>query len=113
VVGQFPENEPEAAEVVDGGKLIADFVFAEKRLVVEHVEFEGGDAAETPAGDGEGANELLFENADGLIVCLVGIEEGFEVFLGFTFEGVELRGEAVLEGVAGGAGFAFGSGGSL
>lgn len=51
------------------GKLFVDVFFGEDRLVIEHVEFESGDAAETPAGDGQGADKLPFEEANGLIVA--------------------------------------------
>jgi hypothetical protein len=99
VIGEFAENEPKAAGVVDLREVFVDLFFAEDHLVVKHVGFEGGDAAEAPAGDGQGANEFVFENAGGLIVGLVGIEEGVEVFLGFAGEGLELGGQAVFEGV--------------
>jgi hypothetical protein len=87
--------------------------FAENYLVVEHVEFEGGDAAETPAGEGEGVDQVLFDGAGGLIEGQVVFEECLEVFLGFAGEDGEGRGEAVFQGVLGGAGFALGRGGSF
>jgi len=37
------------------------------QLVLKNVGFEGGDAAEAPAGGGEGVNEFIFERADGVI----------------------------------------------
>ncbi|HEV1288116.1 MAG TPA: hypothetical protein VNU44_22510 [Bryobacteraceae bacterium] len=109
MVGQFAENEPKAAGVVDVGKVLVDFFFAEDRLVFEDVGFERRDAAEAPAGGGQGLDEILFESADRLILLHMGIEKGVEVFLGFTGKGFELGGEAVFEGVLGGSGLAFGS----
>ena len=56
MVGQFAENEPKAAGVVDLGKVVVDFFFAENRLVVEDVEFEstgcGGGASGWRPGSG-------------------------------------------------------------
>ncbi|HEV1285992.1 MAG TPA: hypothetical protein VNU44_11785 [Bryobacteraceae bacterium] len=62
---------------------------------------------------GQGVDQILFRGAHGLIEIFVGLQEGGEVFLGFAGEGVELGGEAVLDGVLGGAGFAFGRDGSF
>jgi hypothetical protein len=109
VVGQRAESEPEAA---------ADRRFsrpADRSILieVEDIGFEGGDAAETPAGDGQSVYEFLFNIARGLILGEVRFEERVEVLQGFVGEDVEAGGEAVFAGVLGGAGLALGCGWSL
>ncbi len=55
-VGQIAENEPEAAEVAGVGKILIEVFSGEIEFVVEDTGFEDGDAAETPAGYGQGAD---------------------------------------------------------
>jgi hypothetical protein len=73
-------------------KVILDVFFAENRFVFEHVGFESGDAAETPADVGQSMDEVLLGGAGGFIEAFVVGAEGVEVFLGFAGEGVELGG---------------------
>jgi len=95
------------------GEFLLDFFLGLDELVIEDVEFEGGDAAETPEGAGQSVDQLGFDIADGLILSQVSFEEGVKFFLGFARQGFELGGEAVFESVLGGAGFAFRRSGSF
>ena len=111
-VGELAENEPKAADVVNVVELFVDFLFGKDALVVEDGGFHVGDAAEAPAGDGEGADQVAFDTADGLVEVFVVGEEFVEAGLGFVGKGVEGGAESVLAGVLGGTGFAFGGDGS-
>jgi hypothetical protein len=80
--------------------------------VVEQVRFEGGDATEAPAGNGESVNEIRFDGAGGLILGEVGLEECVEVLLGFAGQRVEFSGQPVFAGILRGSGFALGGDGA-
>ena len=81
-------------------------------VVEEEVGFDGGEAAEAPAGDGEGFDEFGGEGRGGREVGEVGGEEGSVVVGGFGGEEDLFGVEAVFEGVLGGAGEARGRGGA-
>jgi hypothetical protein len=109
VVGQRTESEPEAA----GDRRLSRPAHRSIFLEVEDVGFERGDAAETPAGDGQSVHEILFDRAGGLILGEVRFEQSVEVLLGFIGEDVEAGGQAVFAGVLRGSGLALGGGGSF
>jgi len=106
--GELVEHEAEAAGVVDFRELLGDLLFGEGEFVDENGGFEVGDAAEAPAEDGEGADELAFEGGGGAVGVLKRGEEGVEDGLVLVGEGLEGGAESVLAGVLRGAGFAFG-----
>jgi hypothetical protein len=64
MVGQRAKSEPEAAGARRFTIPVHRCIFVE----VEDVGFERGDAAETPAGDGQSVDEFLFNIARGLIL---------------------------------------------
>jgi hypothetical protein len=69
-----------------------------------------GEAAAAPLGEGEVPGELGFHGADGVEVGGEGVAEGFPGFQGLVFQDDGIGGgEAVLDGVDGGAGFAGGA----
>jgi hypothetical protein len=109
LVDQRAESEAEAAALCRCSKPVQRFIFLE----VEEVGFERGNAAETPAGDGQDVHEILFHIAGGLILGEVRFEERVEVLHGFIGEDVEAGGQAVPAGVLGGSGLALRCGGSL
>lgn len=55
-VGQAAEDPGETAIVVDGFEFVFEVGLGEHELVIEQVGFEIGDAAEAPAGDGDGVD---------------------------------------------------------
>jgi hypothetical protein len=111
-VGLILENESQAAQVGDGFEFLVDFFLGEGEFVFEQAGFERGYAAEAPAGEGHGLDQVHFDSIGGLVGVLVGLEEAGEVLFGFAGEDDGLGGHAVLEGVAGGVYFALRSDGA-
>ena len=112
-VGEVAEGEGYTVLVFDSFELPGKTDAGLLHFVFEHAGFDRADAAEAPAGDGEGLNELGFDGVGGVIAVEVGVEEGLEVLFGFGGEGREVGGESVAEGVLGGFGFAFGGFGAV
>lgn len=124
VVGEFLEGVGEA--VVVAGLLahltefVCDVFGAAHDFVVEESGFDGLQAAETPAGGGQGVNQLRLDAGSGSEVREVGIEEELVVFagLGGEHDGCGRRagglggGESVAGAVTGGLGAACGGDGS-
>lgn len=81
-------------------------------MSAEQAGFDGGDAAEAPAGGCEDFDEFGFEGGGGLELGEECGPEGGEFFGGFGGEEDSFGVEAVLEGILGGAGFAGGGGGA-
>jgi hypothetical protein len=105
------KNESQAAQVGDGVKLLVDFFLAEGEFVFEQAGFERGDAAEAPAGERHGLDQVHFDYVDRLVGVEVGLAEFGEVLFGLAGDD-EVGGHAVLEGVAGGVLFALRSDGA-
>jgi len=57
-----------------------------QHFVGQKVGFDGTDAAQAPAGDGHGLDQLHFDAGLGIELVLVGIEEKLEVFGGLVGE---------------------------
>ena len=94
--------------------LFVDIEFEERHLCVEEGGFDGGEADLTPFNGGELVDEGLFDVVERAVGGAVAVEVGME--RGDVFDGeddVDGGGEAVFEGVGGGAGFAFGGGGAF
>ena len=83
-------------------------VLAIGEAVVEGAGFHGADAAEAPASDGHGLDEVEFGLAAGLVLVEEGREERVEFFLVLVGEDEVLGAQAVFEGIAGGTSLAFG-----
>jgi hypothetical protein len=94
------------------GEFFVDVFGSPGQLIGEQAGFDGPDAAEAPAGDGHGLDQVHFDGAGGLELLDVGVEEELELFVGFGGEQDGLGGEAVAEAVAGGLGSAFRGGGA-
>lgn len=110
--GLVLEDEGEAAQVGDGIEFLLDLFFGQEEFVFKQVGFESGHAAEAPAGERHGFDQLHLDWVGGLVEGYVGLEEVGVVLLGFAGEDGELGGQAVLESVAGGVFFALGSDGA-
>lgn len=106
-VGEAAEEPGEVVFILDFGEILGEVFFGEDALVFQELGFHGRGAAKAPAGDGDGVDQLGFDRVGRLEAVEVGVEEGFEIFFGFVREDGEFGGEAVFEGVARGAGFAF------
>ena len=78
----------------------------------EQAGFDGPDAAQAPAGDGHGLDQIHLDIGGGLELLDVSVEEELELFVGFGGKQDGLGGEAVAEAVAGRFGSAFRSGGA-
>ena len=111
-IGLLLENESHAALVGDVVEFLVDIVFGAGEFVFEQAGFESSHAAEAPAGQSHGLDQVLFDGVGGTVGILVGLEELQEVRFGFAGEYVGIGGQAVLEGILGRAFFAFGSLGS-
>ena len=107
-VGEATEGPGQEDFVAEVSELVRDEEFALDRVGGEEVGFDGGEAAETPAGVGQGLDEFGFEMVGGLELVEVGCAEGVVVFGGFGGEEDLFGGEAVFEGVLGRACFSFG-----
>ena len=83
------EDEAEALGVVDFGEREVDLRFSERELVRQNGSFDFGDAADAPAEGGEGAGELAFEGAGGLVRFFHGGEELVEGGLVLAGHGCE------------------------
>jgi hypothetical protein len=81
-------------------------------LMGEQAGFDGPDAAQAPAGDGHGLDQIHLDRVGGVELLDVGVEEELELFVGFGGEHDGLGGEAVAEAVAGRLGSAFRGGGA-
>ena len=112
-VGEAAEEPGLDADIVDFGKLAGDIISGVDALVIEELGFDGGNAAEAPAGDGDGVDELGFDGIGGIEAVDIGVEECFEVVIGFVPQDGEFRGEAVAECVARGFRFTFVGDGTL
>lgn len=102
-------------EALFGGyfsKFFVDVFGATCELVGEQAGFDGPDAAQPPAGDGHGLDQIHLDRAGGVELLDVGVEEELELFVGFGGEQDGLGGEAVAEAVAGRLGSAFRGGGA-
>jgi len=80
--------------------------------MAEQAGFDGPDAAQAPAGDGHGFDQIHLDRVGGVELLDVGVEEELELFVGFGGEQDGLGGETVAEAVAGRLGSAFRSGGA-
>ncbi len=97
---------------VGSGEVGRDVAGFFEGVVEEEVGFDGREAAEAPAGGGEGFDEFGFEGRGGGEVVEVGGDEGAVVVGGFGGKEDLFGVEAVLEGVLGRAGEAVGGGGA-
>lgn len=111
-LGQLAEDVGEAAVVVDFAELFVNIVLRERELVIEQAGFESADAAQTPAGDGHGMDQLHFRLVGGLVAGDEGVEEVVEIVFVLVRQDGESCGESMAQGVAGRFGFAFGGDGS-
>jgi hypothetical protein len=89
------------------GEFFLDVFGAARQLVGEQAGFDGPDAAQAPAGDGHGLDQIHLDRVGGLELLDVGVEEELKLFVGFGGEQDGLGGEAVAEAVAGRLGSAF------
>jgi len=105
----------ESVEVAGDGQGAGRELVAIEVGLVDGAELEALGAAESPVGGGEASDEHLLDDAAGLDLAGEVGDEGVEVggVLGaIAVENDDLAGsQAVLEGVLGGAGFAFGGAG--
>jgi len=111
-IGQHFKNPGEAIFAGHVGEFVVDFFGAARQLVGEQAGFDGPDAAQAPAGDGHGFDQIHLDRVGGLELLDVGIEEELELLVGFGGEHDGLGGEAVAEAVAGRLGSAFLGGGA-
>jgi len=112
VIGD-PLEDP--GETIIGGHVGEFFVHvfgAALELMREQTGFDGPDAAQAPAGDGHGLDQIHLDRVGGVELLDVGVEEELELFVGFGGEHDGLGGEAVAEAVAGRLGSAFLGGGA-
>ena len=96
--GLLLENESQAAQVGDGIEFLVDFFLAEGEFVFIEARFERGDAAEAPAGERHGLDQVHFDCVGGLVGVEVGLAEFREVLFGLAGDD-EVGGHAVLESV--------------
>jgi hypothetical protein len=82
-------------------ELIVDIFSAAHQLIGEQAGFDGPDAAQAPAGDGHGLDQIHLDIAGGLKLPDVCIEQELKLFLGFGGKHDGLGGKAVAEAVAG------------
>ncbi|MEO8052151.1 MAG: hypothetical protein ABI833_17205, partial [Acidobacteriota bacterium] len=108
------------ALALDAGEGKFDIGGAARDFVAEQGGFDIGEAAETPAGGGHGLDQLDLDGGGGGELIEIGVEETREVGGGFVGEddgdgreGGGAGGEAVADGVLGGAGAALRSGGAM
>jgi len=114
--GEVAEGDGGLGDVVFGGE-VGGGGGAVAELVADGGFFEAPGAELTPAGDGEGFDELAFDGGGGLELGLKRAEEADETVFGFVVEddgsGEEAVFQAVLRGIlaafAGDGAFGFGS----
>ena len=91
LVGQLLERKGQAVNGFHVGEAVlfdvgVDLVGTAEHFVVQEHGFDGADAAQAPAGDGHGLDQLHFDAGLGSELVEIGIEEGLEVFAGFGVE---------------------------
>ena len=106
------EYNRHAAFVGEVFEQFIDALLTQRELVFKQPGFERADAAQTPAGDGHGVDQLELDGVGGVVAVDVGIEETLEVFLRFAGHDGETGGEPVAQGVEGRRGFTGGGFGS-
>ena len=91
-------------EALFGGyfsKFFVDVFGATCELVGEQAGFDGPDAAQPPAGDGHGLDQIHLDRAGGVELLDVGVEEELELFVRFSGKQDGLGGKAVAKGCCG------------
>jgi hypothetical protein len=111
-VGECLKDPREAILAGHFGEFVVDIFGAARQLIGEQAGFDGPDAAEAPAGDGHGLDQIRLDRIGGLELLDVGVEEELELFMGFGGKHDGLGGEAVAKAVAGRLGSAFRGGGA-
>ena len=111
-VGERLEDPSQAIFTGHLSEFVVDILGAARQLIGEQAGFDGPDAAQAPAGDGHGLDQIRLDGVGGLELLDVGVEEELELFAGFGGEHNGLSGEAVAEAVAGRLGSAFRGGGA-
>jgi hypothetical protein len=101
-IGQSLEDPGQAILSSQVRELVVDIFGAARELIREQAGFDGPDAAQAPAGDGHGLDQIHLDIVGRLELLDVGVEEELELFLGFGGEQDGLGGETVAEAVAGG-----------
>ena len=109
---EMAEGPREAEVLGDAAVGFMDVTFAVFEVKLEQRGFEGGDAEETPAGERHLLDGVGFDGGLRGEFGAVGVEQMIELGGRFVGEDQGFRAEAVLEGVARGAGFSFGRDGS-
>jgi hypothetical protein len=112
VIGEFLEDPGEAIVVGHFGEFFVHVFGAALERMAEQASFDGPDAAQAPAGDGHGLDQIHLDRVGGVELLDVGVEEELELLVGFGGEQDGLGGEAVAEAVAGRLGSAFRCGGA-
>ena len=113
VVGEFLEDEGETVFDHGFGELGVNIFPAPDEFHLEQARFDGGEAAETPAGCGHGVDQLGFERRLRPEFFDISVEELLIVGQRFAGYHDSFRGEPVAHGVERGRGFAFRGGGTL
>jgi hypothetical protein len=83
------------------GEFVVDIFGAAGQLIGEEAGFDGPDAAQAPAGESHGLDQIHLDRSGWAELLDVGVEEELELFVGFVGEQHGLGGEAVAETVAG------------
>src|SRR5258708_1617473 len=82
VAGELLKDPSQASVVVRAMELPPAFLGAARHFVVEQGGFDGGNAAQAPAGGGHGLNQFLLDAALGIELNDVGIEKSLELAAG-------------------------------
>jgi hypothetical protein len=87
VIRELLKDPRQASEVVRVIELPPAVLGVPRHFVVEQGGFDGGDAAQAPAGGGHGLDQIDLDAALGMELVGVGIEQSLEVFARFGGEG--------------------------
>jgi hypothetical protein len=113
LIGNPLKDPGQAIIVVHVGEFPVDILGAAFDFGAKQVGFDGAEAAQAPAGDGHGLDQVHLDAAGGLELVDVGLAEELKVLDGFAREDDGFGAESMAEAVAGRGGLSFGGDGTL
>jgi hypothetical protein len=100
-IGKFLKHPGQAIFGSQLAEFVINILGAARQLVGEQAGFDGPNAAQPPAGDGHGLDQVHLDVVGGAELLDVGVEEDLELLAGFAGEQDGFGGETVAEAVAG------------